>query len=335
MERNTRNISRREFAGKSIIAAIALGTAGISGYGFFHDNRGRIFLNYNSMGHCAPAVMQTLLEINDIHDLAPVRVSGAMAGGTGGKDMECGALTGALMFLGYQNGIPADNTKKLLIIREAQAYYNNFNLHNGSTICNIIRNRNEDGCRKAVYGFYKAFKSGIKNPVILNKENEESYTLLLNAFEDNEFHCSHNILNKLNTHISINQELYSVSWPFLGGIALLNRTCGALAAGVMVLSSSKASIESSFRKVAVMNKMLKENDSRAMNNEINAFNPAIIAGTELGMWFRKEFGSTTCRDIWGYDFSKSKDVRNYLSGNCMKLCTRMTDKVAEKVLSMI
>jgi C_GCAxxG_C_C family probable redox protein len=330
-----RNISRREFAGKSIIAAIAMATAGISSYAVFRDKRAGIFLNYHRMGHCAPAVMQTLLDINDLSDLEPVIFSSGMAGGIGGPEMECGALTAPLMFLGYKNGIPADNEGKIIIIRQAQSYINNFNRFNGSTICNNIRNRNENGCRKAVYGFHRAFRDALQDPLTLQRETEESYSLLLSAFADNEFHCSHSLLNRLDQPLRPGKKLYDASWPFLGGIALLNRTCGVLAAGVMVLSYSKASIESSFGRVAVMNKMLKENDPRAMNNEVNEFNMAINAGAELGLWFRKEFGSTTCRGIWGYDFSKKQDVSKYLSGNCLGHCNIITDKVAGKILTMI
>ena len=330
-----RTISRREFAAKSIAAVIALGTAGITGYTLYNEKRTCVFLNYHRMGHCAPSVMQSLLDINNIRNKELVRISGAMAGGIGGPKMECGALTVPLMFLGYHAGIPADINEKLLIIREAQTYYNEFYHNNGSTICTNIRDRHENGCWKAVSGFYNAFMNSLKNTVTLPAETEESYSLLLKAFNDNGFHCSHSVLNRLNSHVDLNKELYEVSWPFIGGIALLNRTCGALAAGVMALSSSESKIENSYLRVARMNKMLKEDDDRALNDEINEFNRAINSGTELGTWFRKEFGSTTCLKICGYNFAQKRDVANYLSGNCMGRCSLITDKVADKVISMI
>lgn len=330
-----RTISRREFVGKSIIAVVALGTAGIAGYALLNEKKTRIYLNYHRMGHCAPSVMQSLLDINDTRNKELVRISGAMAGGIGGPKMECGALTVPLMFLGYQKGIPVDINEKLLILREAQTYYNEFYHNNGSTICTNIRDRHENGCWKAVSGFYSAFMNSRQNPLTLPAETEASYSLLLKAFNDNGFHCSHSVLNRLNSHIGLNKELYEVSWPFIGGIALLNRTCGALAAGVMALSSFEAKIENSYIRVARMNKMLKEDDDRAMNNETNDFNRVINSGTELGTWFRKEFGSTTCLEICGYNFSQKRDVENYLSGNCMSRCSLITEKVADKVGKMI
>jgi C_GCAxxG_C_C family probable redox protein len=330
-----KTISRREFVGKSIIAVVAVGAAGFAGFALLNNKKTRVFLNYRRMGHCAPSVMQSLLDINNIENNELVRISGAMAGGIGGPKMECGALTVPLMFLGFQKGVPSNAKDKLLIIREAHTYYNEFFHNNGSTICTNIRDRQESGCWKAVSGFYSSFMNSQENPLILPAETEESYSGILKAFNDNGFHCSHSVLNRLNSHIGINRELYAVSWPFIGGIALLNRTCGALTAGVMALSSAESKIETSYLRVARMNKMLKEDDNRAMNNQINAFNRAINSGTELGTWFRKEFGSTTCLEIYGYNFSQKKDVADYLSNNRMSRCSLITDKVADKVISMI
>jgi C_GCAxxG_C_C family probable redox protein len=330
-QRIKKTISRRQFAGRSIVAALALGTAGIAGYSILQSEKTRIFLNYHRMGHCAPSVMQTLLDVNDIDDPELVRFAGAMAGGIAGPKMECGAFTAPLMFLGYQKGIPSDINEKLLIIRQAHSYFNEFDHNNGSTICTNIRHRSENGCWKAISGFYNSFMNSLENPVILPSETEESYILLLNAFADNGFHCSHSMLDMLKRDVVLNKELYAVSWPFAGGIALLNRTCGALASGVMALSSSLAKIESSYGRVARMNKLFKEDNSRAMDNGNNEFNRAINSGTELGTWFRKEFGATSCYDICGYNFSLKKDADSYLSGNCINKCRRITEKVAEKV----
>jgi C_GCAxxG_C_C family probable redox protein len=333
--RNKRIISRREFAGKSIVAVLALGAAGIAGYSVLNLKKTRIFLNYRSMGHCAPSVMKTLLDINNIKNPELVRIAGAMAGGIAGPKMECGALTAPLIFLGYYKGLPADINEELIIIRQAQSYFNEFKDYNGSTICYNIRSSDKDGCWKAVSGFYRIFMNNLQNPVTLPSETVESYSILLKAFKDNGFHCAQTVIKKLKGYIGYNKTLFDVSWPFIGGIALLNRTCGALAAGVMTLSSSVAKIENSYLRVARMNKMLKEDNDRAMNDEINGFNRAINSGTELGIWFRKEFGSTTCLDICGYDFSRIKDARNYLACNCMDKCSRITEKVAEKVISII
>ena len=330
-----KSITRRKFVIKSAIALTALGAAGISGYSILNDDKTRLFLNYHRMGHCAPSIMQTLLEYNNIHNPELVKITGAMAGGIAGPEMECGALTAPLMFLGFQKGIPADINEKLLFITQIQSYYNKFYHYNGSTICTNIRDRHDGGCWKAISGFYNEFTSSRKNPLKLPAEMEKSYSILLNAFNDNGFHCAHNVLERLKMSVDIKKELYDASWPFIGGIAMLNRTCGALAAGVMALSSSLARIETSFFRVQRMNKLLKENDDNAMNDDINNFNKAINAGRELGTWFRKEFRSTTCLSLCGYNFSQTKDANNYLSDGCMNHCSLIAEKVAGKVKSIL
>jgi C_GCAxxG_C_C family probable redox protein len=334
-QKKKRTISRREFTTKSIVAVISLGVSGIAGYALLTDKKPRVFINYHRIGHCAPSVMQTLLDIYNIENKELVKISGAMAGGIAGPKMECGALTSPLMFLGYHEGIPTDNNKKLLIIREAQFYFNDFYNKNGSATCTKIRDRYENGCWKAVSGFYDAFMNSLQNPGSFPAEKEESYSLILKAFNDNGFHCSHSVLDRLKSTFCLKKELYEASWPFIGGIALLNRTCGALTAGVIALSASEAKIENSFIRVARMNKMLKENDNRAMSDELNGFNRAINSGTELGEWFLKEFGATTCYEICGSNFSQKKDVVNFLSGKCLNRCSVITEKVADKVISMI
>jgi C_GCAxxG_C_C family probable redox protein len=328
-------ITRRAFVFKSAIAVAALGTAGISGYSVLNDEKTILFLNYHRMGHCAPSVMETLLQINHIKNPGLVKTAGAMAGGIAGPRMECGALTAPVMYLGYQKKMPESDNDKLLMIRQTQSYFNAFLHDNGTTICTNIRDKKENGCWKAISGFYSAFEDSINNPLSLSSETEESYLLLLNAFKDQRFHCSHNVLNELKTQTGQQKELYAASWPFIGGIAMLNRTCGALAAGVMALSYSVANIETSFFRVASMNKMLRENDEDALSNDVNQFNNAINKARKLGTWFSREYGSSTCLDICGYNFSQRKDANNYLSGNCMQRCSLITEKVAAKVKSMI
>ena len=328
-------ISRRKFAGKSVVAVIALGAAGITGYSILNADKAKIYLNYHRMGHCAPAVIKSLLDINGEDDPDLARFAGGMAGGIAGPDMECGAFTAPVMFLGFQKGLPEGMDEKIQIIRQVQSYFNEFNRHNGSTICSTIRRKDEDGCWKAVSGFNKSFLTGLQNTAPPPAGSESSWKMIICAFEEKEFHCAHSTLRKLEKNIGINRKLYDVSWPYLGGIAMLNRTCGALTAGVMALSSSLSGIENSFLKVARMNKMLKEDDRKAMSDETNEFNKAINAATELGTWFRREFGSAGCYDICGCNFSRTEDVRKYQSRDYMGRCAGITEKTGDKVTGMI
>jgi hypothetical protein len=188
---------------------------------------------------------------------------------------------------------------------------------------------------KTIRTFYKPFSEAVSSPVLLSDETKESYSLLLKTFNDNKFHCAQNVFSYLNSNFLITKELLDTSWAFIGGIALLNRTCGALAGGVLALSSKTAKIENSYLRVARMNRLLRLQNNEAMNEEINSFNRSINYSEELGNWFRNEFGSTTCFDIWRFNFSDKKDAENYIHSHCTLQCSYITKKVAQKVNMMI
>ena len=333
--RGKKSLTRRDFTRKSILAIAAAGTAGLIGYGVFNTDKLRAISNIRRMGHCAPGIMQTLLDINDIQNTNMVLYAAGMAGGIAGPDMECGALTAPLMFIGFRNNNLTAISEKLDVISKAQSYVNEFTTFNGSSICSKIRQEGMPACMKTIRNFNKHFSKAAKSPAPLSDNVKESYLLLLKTFDDNKFHCAHNVLNSLSNKFIITKELRDSSWVFIGGIALLNRTCGALTAGVLALSSATAKIEKSYLRVAKMNRLLRNQNNEAMNERINNFNLAINNSEELGSWFRREFGSVTCREIWQFDFSDKKDVESYISGKCTLQCAYITKKVAEKVNMMI
>jgi hypothetical protein len=82
-------------------------------------------------------------------------------------------------------------------------------------------------------------------------------------------------------------------------------------------------------------KRFADEDNRAMDKEMNNFNRSINLSDELGLWFRNEFGFTSCYDIWRYDFSKTRDAESFIAGQCMKQCSGIGEKVARKVNSMV
>jgi len=68
---------------------------------------------------------------------------------------------------------------------------------------------------------------------------KESYTLLLETFDEKKFHRTQNVLKYLNSDYPVTKELIDSLWLFIGGIALLNRTCGAILIGYLFLISCK------------------------------------------------------------------------------------------------
>ncbi len=328
-------MNRRDFSRKGLVTAVAIGAAGLTGYCLLASKKGRTLNNYYRMGHCAPSVMQTLIDINwvDFPDL--VLYTGALSGGIAGPGMECGVLTAPLIYMGYERKIPAGLSEKIDLIIKGQTYINRFDEFNGTCICGNIRQGGAPACRKTVANFYRIFSGSVEKPDFISDETRKSYSLLLSGFESENFHCAHNVLKKLRSEFRMGDEMYYASWLLVGGLAMLNRTCGALTAGVMALSSIKAKVEKSYLRVAKMNRLFKENSNEAMDEGINNFNHSIHLSEMLGAWFRKEFRSTTCYDICGSNFSMVSDAESYLSGNFIERCSDITKSVAEKVNSMI
>ncbi len=329
-----KSLSRRDFTKKSFLALTTFGSTCLISFSTCDSKKLKTIDNVKRMGHCAPSVMQTLLDINNIRNDRLVLYSGAMAGGIAGSDTECGVLTAPLMFIGFRAGDLESIPEKLEILSKAQSYINEFTAINGTSFCRNIRMKGMKTCRKVMYNFYEHFSHAISNPVSFPDETKASYSMLLNAFDKNKFHCVNNVLKSLEGKITINQEMLDSAWLFNGGLAMLNRTCGALAAGVIALSSVTARREDSYKRVETMNRLLKEGNNRAMDEEINNFNRSINLSDELGAWFRNEFGTTSCYDIWKYNFEKFNDAENYISGQCMKQCRYISQKVADQVTLM-
>jgi hypothetical protein len=329
------SLTRREFARKGILAMAALGSASLMGYGISKSKKLRSLNNALRMGHCAPCVMQTLLEMHDVEHTPMVLYAGALAGGIAGSETECGCLTAPLMFMGYQQKELNSTADKLELIRKSQGYVKEFSAYYDSEICSRIRRDGLVSCIKTMCTFHKPLDRAISGPECMPAEAKESYSRLMAAFTAQEFHCAHTVLDKLQDKLAITRALLDSSWIFIGGLAFLNWTCGALAAGAMALGALTAKLEDSYPRVAKMNWLLMNGDARAMNEEINNFNRSILLSEELGSWFRNEFGFLACHDIWGYDFSKLNDSERYLSGYCMNHCKLMAHKVAQKVRTLV
>ncbi len=65
--------------------------------------RARSLDNLLRMGHCAPAVMQTVLDINHTEQAGLVKLMAGMPGGIGSTGFECGGITSPLVILGLRS----------------------------------------------------------------------------------------------------------------------------------------------------------------------------------------------------------------------------------------
>ncbi len=81
--------------------------------------------------------------------------------------------------------------------------------------------------------------------------------------------------------------------------------------------------------------LMMNEEEEAMGEDINDFNRSINLCSELGDWFQIEFGTTSCRELCGCDFSNEAGVERYLTNGGINRCKKITEIVAQKVKTMI
>ena len=86
--------------------------------------------NLLRMGHCAPAVMQTVLEINHIQREDLVRLMAGMPGGIGNTGFECGGITSPLVLLGLRHSLREMRDGLPRIFDLGHEYYQRFSDEN-------------------------------------------------------------------------------------------------------------------------------------------------------------------------------------------------------------
>ncbi len=63
--------------------------------------------NLLKMGHCAQAVMQTILDLGNTKEEWLVRMTTGLPGGIGNTGLECGGITSPLIQSGLEHGLSA------------------------------------------------------------------------------------------------------------------------------------------------------------------------------------------------------------------------------------
>ena len=88
--------------------------------------RRRGLSNLLKMGHCAPAVMQTLLDLGNTKEEWLVRMTAGLPGGIGNTGFECGGITSPLIQLGLEYGLSAKDDGLPRVIYAGHDYYQRF-----------------------------------------------------------------------------------------------------------------------------------------------------------------------------------------------------------------
>jgi hypothetical protein len=302
------------------------------------DYRRRSFGNLLSMGHCAPTVMQTLLDISSTEKEWLVKLSAGMPGGIGNTGFECGAFTSPLVLYGLQDGLREDDHGLPVIFDKGHAHCQYFLACHKTLNCREIRGKDRFPyhCIAPVTRSPELFESVQEDnhPYAIPETRRAGYARLYAHLAGNDFHCARAVLTQLGYTSSEHPELFDAVSGFIGGTAFMGKTCSAFTAGVMAVGLRAGEIENSLPRVVWLLALMTFGGN-AFDDRINKFNRSMNRGYRMSKWFKNEFGSTQCQAITGCDFSEATGVSNYITGQQAAKCRTIAGKVAEMVQTIL
>lgn len=294
--------------------------------------RHRATVNMLRMGHCAPSIAKTLLDVSDQKKDWAVKLAAGMPGGIANTGYECGGVTSPLIVLGLGHGLQMRDGLPEVVCR-GQALCQQFEDRNGTLSCVAIRggpDRFSVHCPRIVREAPETFFACVeRDRDVMPPAAKDAYRRLYAHFLSEDFHCARNVLHDLHA----DPEALDAASAFIGGTVFRGVTCSALTAGVMALGLREGAIEDSPLRVLKMAAIMLAGGN-ALADDLNEFNRLTNLGHELAEWFAQEFGSTLCRDITHCDFATSADVDRYIDSGRINRCRAITEQVAQKVEAM-
>ena len=300
--------------------------------------RRRGLYNILKMGHCAPTVMQTLLDLGSTKEEWLVRMTAGLPGGIGSTGFECGGITSPLIQLGMEHGLSAKDDGLPTVIYAGHDYLQRFQKCNNSLLCReILGDRRVPlPCIKVARHAPELYRqtNNKDNSEAISGETREAFSLLYSYMSSNDFHCAHAVLKHLGDNIPVNQELLDGTSGFIGGTVFKGLTCSAFASGLMAVGLKLGEIENSYLRVTRMLVTMIAGGN-ALADNMNKFNRLLNIGHRMSKWFTEEFGSTLCREITQCDFSSPGDVHRYIDKDSVTSCRNLAEKVANQAQRII
>jgi hypothetical protein len=294
--------------------------------------------NLLRMGHCAPTVMQTVLDSAHTEQEWLVKLAAGMPGGIGNTGFECGGITSPLVLMGLRYGLGHIVQGLPLIFYKGSDLFDRFLNCHKTLMCREIRGKSRLPlrCIPVIRHSPELLVEATANDNTSNipEEKRKAYCRLYVHLAEKGFHCSHAVFQNLVDTIPVSQELLDASSGFLGGTLFQGRTCSAFTAGVMAVGLKFGEIENSPLRVIRMIAMMAFGGN-AFSDSINKFNKPMNTGYRISKWFRKEFGSTQCQEITQCDFSSPEGVGKYIESGCVTRCRVIAEKVAEQVQDIL
>jgi len=299
--------------------------------------RRRSMSNLLRMGHCAPTVMQTMLDASDTDASWLVRLMAGLPGGIGNTGAECGGLTAPLVLMGIRHRREQTVDGLPVVVDEGHDLLARFTARCSTTQCREILGDARVPLRcvgvvsRAPAMCAQCIAESGQNPI--SPESREAYRELYAHWQQRRFHCADAVFAGLDT-TGAPDDLADAVTAFLGGTVFTGMTCSALTAGVMALGLALGEIEDSRRRVVRMIATMALRGD-AIADDLNKFNRVVNLGHDLAGWFQEQFGSTQCRALTGCDFAATEGVYAYIEHDGTSQCARMARLVAERVAEMI
>ncbi len=294
--------------------------------------------NLIRMGHCAPTVMQTMLDASDVEADWLVKLTAGLPGGIGNTGAECGGLTAPLIMIGLRHRRDEVEDGLPVVVHLGHDLLRRFASAHGTTQCRDIRGdaqvplRCVGVVREAPSMCAQCLAARPATPI--PPEARAAYRELCADWERRGYHCADAVFAALGPAVTTPPELRDALTAFMGGTLFTGMTCSALTAGVMALGLALGEIEDSRPRVIKMIATMAIGGD-AFADDVNAFNRLMNLGHGLAEWFESEFTSTQCRSLTGADFSSVADVRAYLERDGTATCEAIARGVAARVAELI
>jgi C_GCAxxG_C_C family probable redox protein len=290
------------------------------------------------MGHCAPSVMQTLLDASGTRAPWLVKLVAGLPGGIGNTGGECGGITAPLALMGLRHGLAADEGGVPVVVAQGRDLLRRFDAFEGTLACRDIRGQARVPLRcigvvREAPVLCAASLCAGATPT-LGATQRQAHGRLCADWAARDFHCARSVLRHLAGTVPVDEPALAAASVFMGGTVLTGMTCSAPTAGVMALGLAGGEIENSRPRVLRMIATMAVGGD-AFADEMNAFNKTMNQGHRLARWFAAEFGSTQCRDITGCDFDEPDAVGRHLEGGGTARCIALAERVAGRVRDMV
>ncbi len=300
--------------------------------------RRRSLANVLRAGHCAPTVMQTLLDAAGTEAPWLVRLATGLPGGIGNTGNECGAITSSLVVLGMRHAHDPAEEGVPVVVSKGRALLEDFQACHGSHACRdiLVLGRLPLRCVRVIRLGPERCADVDGRPCgdALSPEARRACALLHAHLVEKDFHCAHAVLREASGDGAPGPALLDATSAFVGGTACAGLTCSALAAGVMLLGLAHGKAEHARgRVVRVM--IWMATGGHAFADAADAVNGAMNEGHELARWFKREFGSTQCRELTACSFSSEPEVRRFVASDGVSRCRELARAVAAHVRGML